>query len=428
MGRLVCTLATFFGTLALLPLVVSHLNYGFPYGKEKVRGVSLGGWFVIEDFITHSLFDKTNDTRVVDEWTFGQYQDKAVARASLEKHWSTFITKDDFKKIREAGLNHVRIPIGYWAFDLYPGDEFVQGQLPYLLKAVDWAREYDIKIMLVLYGAPGSQNGFINSGHTLNAPGWPQNQTNIDHTTALIKRLVAMFKDKVDVVPIIGVLNEPLGPEGTNYTLTAATKFYIDTYDKVRYPNGKESDKTNLIMMTHDGFMGVDYWAGFLQPPKYQGVILDTHIYYQMFTHEYAAMSFDQHITNACKNASILATSPLPTIIGEWTATATDCGKGLNGRYVGAMYDGTFPGSVRVGSCDGLTGDASTFSEEYKTFLGQYWEAQVQGFERGGLGWTMWNWKMEDVDEWSYQKGLEYGWIPQDPTKGRWPKICEGRW
>lgn len=37
---------------------------------------------------------------------------------------------------------------------------------------------------------------------------WQGNQTNIDRTTALVQRLVAMFKDKVDVIPIIGVLNE----------------------------------------------------------------------------------------------------------------------------------------------------------------------------------------------------------------------------
>jgi glucan 1,3-beta-glucosidase len=49
------------------------------------------------------VFDKTKDTRIVDEWTFGQYQDKHVARAALEKHWSTFITKDDFRQIQEAG-------------------------------------------------------------------------------------------------------------------------------------------------------------------------------------------------------------------------------------------------------------------------------------------------------------------------------------
>ncbi|KAF8204081.1 glycoside hydrolase family 5 protein [Pholiota molesta] len=428
MGRFVPMLAALFGTVSLFPLIVSKLQYGFPYGKEKVRGVSLGGWLIIEDFTSHSVFDNTKDTRIVDEWTFGQYQDKKVARAALEKHWSTFITKDDFRRIQEAGLNHVRIPIGYWAFDLYPGDEFVQGQLPYLLKAVEWAEEYCLKIMLVLYGAPGSQNGFINSGHNLipTVGHWQGNQTNIDRTTALVQRLVAMFKDKVDVVPIIGVLNEPHGAPGDS-TLPSARQFYIDSYSNVRYPHGQNASETDLIIMTHDAFKGIHYWDGFLQPPEYQGVILDSHIY-RMFTHDELTQTFDQHITIACQNASILATSPLWTIIGEWTATATDCGKGLNGRYTGAMYDGTYPGSVRVGSCVGLTGNASTFSEEYKTFLGQYWEAQVQAYERGGLGWIMWNWKMEDVDEWSYKKGLEHGWIPKDPTKGKWPDICEGKW
>lgn len=30
----------------------------------------------------------------------------------------------------------------------------------------------------------------------------------------------------------------------------------------------------------------------------------------------------------------------------------------------------------------------------------------------------------ENADEWSYQKGLEGGWIPQDPTDRMYPGIC----
>jgi hypothetical protein len=41
-------LAAIIGTVSLFPLIVSKLQYGFPYGKEKVRGVSLGGWLIIE--------------------------------------------------------------------------------------------------------------------------------------------------------------------------------------------------------------------------------------------------------------------------------------------------------------------------------------------------------------------------------------------
>ena len=30
----------------------------------------------------------------------------------------------------------------------------------------------------------------------------------------------------------------------------------------------------------------------------------------------------------------------------------------------------------------------------------------------------------EDADDWSYQRGLEGGWIPQDPTNRMYPDIC----
>lgn len=30
----------------------------------------------------------------------------------------------------------------------------------------------------------------------------------------------------------------------------------------------------------------------------------------------------------------------------------------------------------------------------------------------------------ENADEWSYQKGLEGGWIPSDPTQRLYPGLC----
>ena len=39
-------------------------------------------------------------------------------------------------------------------------------------------------------------------------------------------------------------------------------------------------------------------------------------------------------------------------------------------------------------------------------------------------GWIYWTWKAENADDWSYQKGLEGGWIPQDPTDRLYPDIC----
>lgn len=32
----------------------------------------------------------------------------------------------------------------------------------------------------------------------------------------------------------------------------------------------------------------------------------------------------------------------------------------------------------------------------------------------------------ENADEWSYQKGLEGGWIPMDPSDRLYPGLCSG--
>ena len=135
-------------------------------------------------------------------------------------------------------------------------------------------------------------------------------------------------------------------------------------------------------------------------------------------------MTFAQHISAACAAASSLQSSTLWIVVGEWTPASNDCAKYLNGYGVKSKYDGSYPGSTAVGSCVGLTGQASTFSAAYKTFLRQFWEAQVISYEKGGQGWIQWTWKTEDADEWSYQAGLANGWIPSNPTDFQYPNIC----
>ena len=81
----------------------------FPYGSEKIRGVNLGGWLVLEPWITPSIFDDTGNSAIVDEWTFCAYQSRSTAMNVLQNHWSTFYTKSDFAYIQQAGYGHVLI-------------------------------------------------------------------------------------------------------------------------------------------------------------------------------------------------------------------------------------------------------------------------------------------------------------------------------
>jgi glucan 1,3-beta-glucosidase len=125
----------------------------FDYNNDKIRGVNLGGWFVLEPWITPSIFDQWADGGgVVDEYTYTQALGKPQALSLLQQHWNTWITESDFQEIAAVGLNHVRIPLGYWALVALDGEPYVQGQLDVLTNVLGWARTYGLKVLLDLHG------------------------------------------------------------------------------------------------------------------------------------------------------------------------------------------------------------------------------------------------------------------------------------
>jgi glucan 1,3-beta-glucosidase len=145
------TLAALLVTAQGAPTTPWKRGLAFDYNSQKVRGVNLGGWFVLEPWITPSLFESVNDDSVIDEYTLTKKWG-SQAQSRMEKHWDSWITKDDFAAIAKAGLNHVRIPVGYWAVKKAPNDPYVSGQLSRLDKAITWAKNNGLKVLIDLHG------------------------------------------------------------------------------------------------------------------------------------------------------------------------------------------------------------------------------------------------------------------------------------
>jgi hypothetical protein len=78
--------------IALTPRRWKKQGLSFDYNNEKVRGVNLGGWFVLEPWITPSLFEPFTAGNVVDEYTFTQALGQTAAQNQLEAHWNSWIT------------------------------------------------------------------------------------------------------------------------------------------------------------------------------------------------------------------------------------------------------------------------------------------------------------------------------------------------
>jgi glucan 1,3-beta-glucosidase len=146
---------------------------------------------------------------------------------------SSFITRDDFVDMKSAGLNAIRVPIGYWAVDARSDEPYVTGQYPYLIQAVQWSREFGFQIMIDLHGAPGSQNGQDNSG-LIGPVLFPSNSSNSDRSLDVLRNLTEEFSQDIygGAVTAIELLNEPR-LDDENFPMSQLKEFYDDGVEVV---------------------------------------------------------------------------------------------------------------------------------------------------------------------------------------------------
>ena len=409
---------------------VPALNEQWQYGKMPIRGVNVGGWLSLEPFITPSMFDYPAPAGVVDEWTMTQKLGSSAQRV-LETHYSTFITKQSFVDIKNAGLDHVRIPYPYWAVTTYPGDPYVpKVAWRYLLRAIEYCRENGLRVNLDLHSVPGSQNGWAHSGHQGDI-GWilgADGSTNAQRSLDIHKQLSQFFaQDRYkNVVTIYGLVNEPK-------MLVIPPQSVLDWNQqaiKIVRGNGIQQQ-----IVFGDGFLSLDSWDNVFHGVD-DKLVMDTH-QYQIFNTGQLKMRHQDKINLACSGWTglmVAANNPQtgwgPTVDGEWSQADTDCTPNLNNvgvgsRWAGSLETGDPDTSVLTQtcaqppcSCAQANADPSTYSDSYKQFLKMYAEAQMHSFEQA-WGWFYWTWKTESAVQWSWMLGLQAGILPDkayDPS------------
>lgn len=112
-------------------------------------------------------------------------------------------------------------------------EPYLPGAFDFLKLGVNWAQQVGLNVMIDLHGAPGSQNGFDNSG--LRGPReWFWNQTNADRSIIALKVLVREFTQPsyASTVTAIGLLNEPFPVSGDQVGFLK--KFMEDAYRELR--------------------------------------------------------------------------------------------------------------------------------------------------------------------------------------------------
>jgi len=331
-----------------------------PDGTPFLQGVNLGGWLLLEKWMTPSLFDGTS---AVDEYTFMQ---TAGAVKKIENHRQTFITESDFAWLANHKINAVRIPIGYWIFE--GDDPYIEG-IKYLDWAVKTAKKYDIFVLIDLHGAKGSQNGKHHSGK-VGQSDWFKNPTYREQTIQTLEKIVLRYKKDRNVWGV-ELLNEPkLGL--FHFKLR---KFYNDAYERLA-----KVARPGLRIVFHDDFTP-RIMSGAIKQQSSTPVVMDIHWY--QFTVLFPGLYNLSGYFNKVRRRSRLLTrlqKKQSIIVGECSVVLS--GKILAGRS--------------------KQQEAIAFKEHA--------ELQLQTYAHAA-GWFYWTYKTEGRGIWHFRSLVEDGVI-----------------
>ncbi|EUC56109.1 exo-beta-1,3-glucanase [Rhizoctonia solani AG-3 Rhs1AP] len=400
------------------------LNEPFNYGVDQIRGVNLGGWLVLEPFISPALYEPYQPD-AVDEWTLSE----AIAANTtsgglqkvLEEHYATFITEEDFAQIAAAGLNWVRLPIAFWAVEKLPEEPFLERvSWKYFLKAIQWCRKYGLRMQVDLHTIPGSQNAFDHSGKRgdINFLRGSMGVANAQRALNVMRSITEFISrdEYKDIVQMFGVMNEPMSQRIGMDSLTA---FYLEMHDMMRNITGP--GKGPWISL-HDGFdLGAVTDSGFM--PGADRLAISSHLYFSFATPLNSA-PLERQTQLPCTQWASRFNSSLDRgtfmSAGESSLGFNDCAYFLNGASSGYRYDGTLPTYTgpRIGSCEPWL-DSSDWTTAVKDDLKQLALSSMDAMQN----YFFWTWRIGaslrtgqvNSPLWSYKLGLERGYMPTDP-------------
>lgn len=359
---------------------------------KRLRGVNLGGWLVLEKWMTPSLFEglaATDETSWCAELG-------ARAPERLRTHWDAFITRADFAWLAERGIGAVRIPLGHWIFGPpYPFHPaygtnpapFVEGGIEVLDRALEWAQESGFRVVLDLHAAPGCQNGFDNGG-IKDVCEWHTREEYLAHSVEVLGRLAARYHDQ-PCLHAIEVLNEPRWDVPT----ALLRDYNIRAYHAIRAHCAPE----RVAVIIHDGFRSHREYLGAMQAPAFRNVIFDVHRY-QCFDRADIDMDIQGHLHKAgvqwMDEAGVIQRElSLPAIAGEWSL-------GLDLKVVSLWAQGPYNHALEHM-------DAFQQQVAYRAYAA----AQLLSFEHY-RGWFFWSYRTETTPAWSFRDCVERGWLP----------------
>jgi glucan 1,3-beta-glucosidase len=191
-----------------------------------INGVNYGNVFIPENFFADiNFYQKNNIPMVGPEYSLCDLTGPDATQVMTD--WlDSMIKASDFAEMQQLGVNFVRVPLGWWnVYDMpdcpnAPEADSLRmcnlksilmshwGYRPYIDRIMTYARNYGIKVLLDLHGAPGSQNGASHSGCSVNGFYW-DTEWNKENSINAVRALSEICRANMDSCYGVEVLNEP---------------------------------------------------------------------------------------------------------------------------------------------------------------------------------------------------------------------------
>lgn len=266
------------------------------------------------------------------------------------------------------------------------------------MRAAKWCRRLGLTIWADLHGAPGSENGFDNSGifkGVSTCKGWDENPANVERTVNILTDIAhGIVEDGLqDVVTGFGVLNEPF----VDCDQTVVRNYYDQALSILRTTLG-----SHVSVFVGDTFRTDRFNDGFWTDAEvHHDTYLDSHPYH-VFFEQGRSFTPRQHIAYVCRHDAssvedccwedppnnTIPSEGISRIIGEWS--------GAYDALPTAMTPFIMKRIETAGQAPYLNRVLST---ERKEFLRNFVEAQMVAYEARDVGissgWLFWNFKME---------------------------------
>lgn len=371
----------------------------------KIRGVNLGNWLVLEKWMSPELY---SGTTAEDETYLCLQLSENEKRARLKAHRDHYITSRDFAYLAEKGFNAIRLPVPFFVFeDIGPYVSCSE----YVDKAMKWANQYGLKVLLDLHTVPGSQNGSDNAG-ICGIVQWANHPERVELALTVLERLALRYGNDPALFGI-EVLNEPMTTDGAMAQMMAqsgtniidrypavdkeAAKlnegydnawlegFYRTAYARIR--NYLPKDK---VVVFDDAF-DIHHFADWVAAQEdFENVMMDTHQYVMMADWmnlcdpgaDFYVKFIQEHFVSEVSYGQ----SKVPIFCGEWSLYSEKCG----------MQDKS--------------------TEERRAFYRALGDAHLAAFEENCEGWFYWCYKthLDDPnwDCWDIGKCISNQWMP----------------